>query len=243
MRTRRRCWARMFSELSRETARPDASGGGAASSSAITILRRRCRRGSKKFISTCCASCTSARGRNQFASRAAWRSIAWRTEKYLKRTPFEKVYVQPAAGDAGLAVGAAFYVHHQILGQPRKFVMEHAYWGPGFSEAQMRAAIEAAAWRERRLSGSRAFRRRHWQKKPRSELPDGKIVGWFQGRAEWGPRALGNRSILVDPRRAEMKDILNERIKHREMFRPFAPSILEEATGEYFDAQRTLRRS
>ena len=153
--------------------------------------------------------------------------------KIFEETPFERVYVQPAAGDAGLAVGAAYYVHHQILNQPRKFVMEHAYWGPEFSEAQIRSAIESSG-----MAGAgyqvRALSEEDTATETAKRISEGKIVGWFQGRAEWGPRALGNRSIVVDPRRAEMKDILNERIKHREMFRPFAPSILEEATGEYF---------
>ncbi len=148
-------------------------------------------------------------------------------------TPFEKVWVQPAAGDAGLSVGAAFVVHHQILGRPREFVMEHAYWGPQFSPAEIRAVVdrvgsadevEIAQLDETELVRATA---RH--------IADGKIVGWFQGAAEWGPRALGNRSILADPRRPEMKDILNERIKHRESFRTFAPSIAEEATGEFFE--------
>ena len=148
-------------------------------------------------------------------------------------TPFEKVWVQPAAGDAGLSVGAAFAVNHQILGRPREFVMEHAYWGPQFSPAEIRAVVdrvgsadevEIAQLDETELVRATA---RH--------IADGKIVGWFQGAAEWGPRALGNRSILADPRRPEMKDILNQRIKHRESFRPFAPSIAEEATGEFFE--------
>jgi carbamoyltransferase len=153
--------------------------------------------------------------------------------KIFEETPFKRVYVQPAAGDAGLSVGAAFYVHHQIHGQPRKFVMEHAYWGPGFSDSQIHTAIDNSA-----LAGSdfqvRTLPEEQVAKETARHISEGKIVGWFQGRAEWGPRALGNRSIVVDPRRAEMKNILNERIKHREMFRPFAPSILEEATGEYF---------
>ncbi|MGC2332880.1 MAG: carbamoyltransferase C-terminal domain-containing protein [Candidatus Acidiferrales bacterium] len=148
-------------------------------------------------------------------------------------TPFEQVWVQPAAGDAGLSIGAAFAVHHQILGRPREFVMEHAYWGPQFSPAEIRAVVdrvgsadevEIAQLDEAELVRATA---RH--------IADGKIVGWFQGAAEWGPRALGNRSILADPRRPEMKDILNRRIKHRESFRPFAPSIAEEATGEFFE--------
>jgi len=154
--------------------------------------------------------------------------------KMLERTPFERIYVQPAAGDAGLSVGAAFAVEHTILGRPRAFVMEHAGWGPGFSPTQIKHAID-----ERVASGDgveiQELNEDALVDAAAHELADGKILGWFQGRAEWGPRALGNRSILADPRRAEMKDVLNQRIKHREMFRPFAPSILEEATGEYFE--------
>jgi len=154
--------------------------------------------------------------------------------KIFDRTPFEQVYVQPAAGDAGLAVGAAYFVYHQVLGRPRSFVMDHAYWGPGYSPEQMRQALERS-----RIDGD-GFQidelpEAELARAAAKEVADGKIVGWFQGRAEWGPRALGNRSIVADPRRPEMKQILNERIKHREAFRPFAPSILEEAAGEYFE--------
>jgi carbamoyltransferase len=153
--------------------------------------------------------------------------------KIFEQTPFERVYVQPAAGDAGLSVGAAFFVCHQVLGQARRFVMEHAYWGPGSSDAQIQSAINATG-----VSGYgyqvRTLSEEQVAKETARLISEGKIVGWFQGRAEWGPRALGNRSIVVDPRRAEMKNILNERIKHREMFRPFAPSILEESVGEFF---------
>ena len=153
--------------------------------------------------------------------------------KVFDTTPFEQVYVQPAAGDAGLSVGAAFAVNHAVGSQPREFTMEHAYWGPQFSSSDIRALVDQA-----RSCGEAQI----------AELDDGalvqatarhivdaKIVGWFQGAAEWGPRALGNRSILADPRRSEMKDILNRRIKHRETFRPFAPSIIEEAVGEFFE--------
>jgi carbamoyltransferase len=154
--------------------------------------------------------------------------------KIFSETPFEQVYIQPAAGDAGLAVGAAYYVHHQVLGQPRSFVMNHAYWGPSFTREELRRALERSA------ITPDAFRIRELPEELLVEeaaqhLAEGKIVGWFQGRVEWGPRALGNRSILADPRRPEMKDMLNRRIKHREPFRPFAPSVLEEAMGEYFD--------
>jgi carbamoyltransferase len=154
--------------------------------------------------------------------------------KIFDRTPFEKVFVQPAAGDAGLAIGAAFHVYHQALGHPRSFVMKHAYWGPGYSATEIRTAME-----ERSLPGAGV----EISELPEDELAkaaaqciaDGDVLGWFSGRAEWGPRALGNRSIIADPRRPEMKDILNRRIKHREIFRPFAPSILAEATAEFFE--------
>jgi carbamoyltransferase len=153
--------------------------------------------------------------------------------KIFEQTPFSDIYVQPAAGDGGLSVGAAYHVCHQILGRPRSFVMEHAYWGPQFRPAAVRLAVEGNG-----LSDSFSVLRLEEEELVRltaAHIGAGKIVGWFQGRAEWGPRALGNRSILVDPRRAEMKDVLNQRIKHRELFRPFAPSILEEATAQYFE--------
>ena len=157
--------------------------------------------------------------------------------KIFSETPFENVYVQPAAGDAGLAVGAAFHIHHQVLGNPRSFVMDHAYWGPGYSEAEMQAAlgrcgITAIDYNIGEFSEEQAA------KETARLISEGNIVGWYQGRAEWGPRALGNRSIVVDPRRAEMKEILNSRIKHREMFRPFAPSILEERVGDFFECSK-----
>jgi carbamoyltransferase len=154
--------------------------------------------------------------------------------KILERTPFERIYVQPAAGDGGLSLGAAFAVYHQILGQPRSFEMSHAFWGPGFTSAEIRKAVSS------RASDSGDVQVTELQEDAlvhatAKHIAQGKIVGWYQGRAEWGPRALGNRSILADPRRAQMKETLNRRIKHRETFRPFAPSILEEATGEYFE--------
>jgi carbamoyltransferase len=154
--------------------------------------------------------------------------------KIFDTTGFEQVYVQPAAGDGGLAVGAAYYVWHQILGKPRSFVMDHAYWGPGYTSDEIRNAIEAkglgmSGCRVEELAGDNLMQR------TAAIIADGRILGWFQGRAEWGPRALGNRSIVADPRRREMKEILNQRIKHREIFRPFAPSILAEATTEWFE--------
>jgi carbamoyltransferase len=154
--------------------------------------------------------------------------------KIFDHTPFEKVYVHPAAGDAGLSVGAAFYIWNQLLGKPRSFVMEHAYWGPGYSAEEIRSAVRASAvsaggYTLTELPDTELLRR------TAGIIADGKILGWYQGRAEWGPRALGNRSIVADPRRPEMKEILNQRIKHREIFRPFAPSILAEKTGQWFE--------
>ena len=153
--------------------------------------------------------------------------------KIFDQTPFENVYVQPAAGDAGLAVGAAYYVWNQLLGKPRAFVMDHAYWGPSYTAEEIRRAMEASevskgGYTVAELPEPELMRR------TAAIVAEGKILGWYQGRAEWGPRALGNRSIVADPRRAEMKEILNRRIKHREIFRPFAPSILAEKTGEWF---------
>jgi carbamoyltransferase len=154
--------------------------------------------------------------------------------KIFDATPFEQVYVQPAAGDGGLSVGAAFFVWHQILGKPRSFVMDHAYWGPEYSFEEIRRAIDSNGLAQKGFAISE-LDEQELMRRAAAIIADGKILGWFQGRAEWGPRALGNRSIVADPRRSEMKDVLNRRIKHREIFRPFAPSILEEATSDYFE--------
>ncbi len=148
--------------------------------------------------------------------------------RILRESPFEELFVQPAANDAGGALGSALYVLHHKLGEARRFMMEDAYLGPGFST-------------ERCVASARARNLEH-EEIPRDELPkkaaralaDGKILAWFQGRMEWGPRALGHRSFLADPRNPKMKEILNVRIKLREPFRPFAPSMLEEAAPRYF---------
>jgi carbamoyltransferase len=154
--------------------------------------------------------------------------------KIFDSTGFEQVYVHPAAGDGGLSVGAAFYVWNQILGKPRSFVMNHAYWGPGYSRDQVQQSIESSALARNGYSVAE-LPEPDLVRNTAQIIAGGKILGWFQGRAEWGPRALGNRSIVADPRRPEMKEILNRRIKHREIFRPFAPSILAESTAEYFE--------
>ena len=148
-------------------------------------------------------------------------------------TPFEGVYIQPAAGDSGIAVGAAYYVWNQVLGEPRGFVMEHAYTGPEYTDDEHEAALGAAGLEPERLSDDDLFRT------VAERIAAGDVVGWFQGRMEFGPRALGNRSIVTDPRRHDMKDILNARIKHREPFRPFAPSMLAEKVGEWYEQDYT----
>ena len=154
--------------------------------------------------------------------------------KIFDATPFEQVYVHPAAGDGGLSVGAAFFVWHQILGKPRTFVMDHAYWGPEYSQEEIRRALDSTGLAQKYCIIAEVPEQ-ELMRRAAATIADGKILGWLQGRAEWGPRALGNRSIVADPRRPEMKDVLNRRIKHREIFRPFAPSILAEATSEYFE--------
>ena len=149
--------------------------------------------------------------------------------KILPQTAFSDIYIQAAAGDAGTALGVAFYIEHQILGRPRRTVLQHAATGPQYDEATIASALAAQGLRATQLDEAALCQRA-------AELvAAGNVVGWFQGRMEWGPRALGNRSIIADPRRSDMKDILNARIKHREPFRPFAPSVLLEATGDYFD--------
>ncbi|HST22774.1 MAG TPA: carbamoyltransferase C-terminal domain-containing protein, partial [Blastocatellia bacterium] len=149
--------------------------------------------------------------------------------KIFSETPFRRTWIQPAAGDEGLAVGAALYAYHSTLKQPRKHEMKNAYLGPEFSESRIRTALESVS-----------LEYRHLEREPLLEavaeqIASGDIVGWFQGRMEWGPRALGNRSILAHPGLPDMKDTLNARIKLREWFRPFAPSTIVEHQSEYFE--------
>ena len=147
----------------------------------------------------------------------------------FERTNFRDVYVQPAAHDAGTSIGAALYVQHQELKVPRCFQMRHVYYGPEYSDSQILRDLENAGCKYRKLAEEDLI------DSTVEAIAQGKIVGWFQGRMEFGPRALGNRSILADPRRKDMKEILNSRIKYREPFRPFCPSILAERVGEYFE--------
>jgi carbamoyltransferase len=170
-----------------------------------------------------------------FAGGCAMNSVA--NGKIRANTPFEEVYIQPASGDNGTALGAALYVWHHLLRQPRRFVMDHAYWGPAAANGDVAGALAAARERLREVGASqRTFDDEDalcaWTA---DQIAAGRIVGWFQGRMEWGARALGNRSILADPRRADMRETINAKIKFREKFRPFAPAILEEALDEYFE--------
>jgi carbamoyltransferase len=148
--------------------------------------------------------------------------------RIMIESPFKRYFVQPAAGDAGCSLGAALLVHHQILKQPRTFKMEHAYYGPGFSSRECAAALTNAGLKFETLPDVEMLPR------VARMLADGAIVGWFQGRMEFGPRALGNRSFLADPRRADMRELLNRKVKLREWFRPLAPSIKEEVSAEIF---------
>ena len=149
--------------------------------------------------------------------------------KILLNTPFRRIFVQPAAGDGGTAVGVCYQIHNGILKRERHQVMEGAYTGPEFSNEEIRAELETSKVLYDTLTNAELTKR------AAQDIAAGLVVGWFQGRMEFGPRALGNRSIVADPRRAEMKDVLNERIKKRESFRPFAPSILADHVDAYFE--------
>jgi carbamoyltransferase len=144
-------------------------------------------------------------------------------------TPFEEVWVQPASNDAGTALGAALWARHHDLERPRTWTMDHTYFGPGYEDADHKKALEDSGLEYRSLADVELFDH------VAQRLDEGAVVGWFQGRMEFGPRALGNRSIVCDSRRHDMKDILNARIKHREPFRPFAPSVLADKTGDWFE--------
>lgn len=146
--------------------------------------------------------------------------------RLLREGPFERIYIQPAAGDDGIAIGGAMQLYHDLSGAPRTFEQRDARLGPEFSDAQIRAAIAAAGVIHETPGDLEA--------RTAELIADGKIVGWFQDRAEFGPRALGARSILADPTRADMKDRVNSVVKHREPFRPFAPSCIEERAEEFF---------
>jgi carbamoyltransferase len=149
--------------------------------------------------------------------------------RIFHKTDFQNVYVQPAAHDAGTSIGAALHLQHQVLLRPRSFVMRHVYYGCEYTDEQILSALTNAKVRWHQYGEETLVVR------TAEQIADGKIVGWFQGRMEFGPRALGNRSILADPRRKDMKDTLNSRIKYREPFRPFCPSVIAEHVNEYFE--------
>ncbi len=157
--------------------------------------------------------------------------------KIYRQTPFKRVYVQSAAGDAGGAIGAAFALWHKLMPSTPRFLMSHAYWGPEYSDAEIRALLESkdGVLESENCTVELIPDESVLCLRTATAIESGKVIGWFHGRMEWGPRALGNRSILGDPRRADMKDILNLKIKRRESFRPFAPSILREAVSEWFE--------
>jgi carbamoyltransferase len=169
------------------------------------------------------------------AGGCAMNSVA--NGKICRQTPFRHVYIQSAAGDAGGAIGAAMVASQAVASTGRNGVMDHAYWGPDFSDSHIgdllqkrRGDIDGQGCRIEQIPDEKELCRR-----TAACVAGGQVVGWFQGRMEWGPRALGNRSIVCDPRRKDMKDILNLKIKRRESFRPFAPSILREAVSEWFE--------
>jgi carbamoyltransferase len=157
--------------------------------------------------------------------------------RILRETPFEEVWIQPAAGDSGGALGAALYVYHVLLGNRRKFVQENSYWGEGYSPDDVHDRLENASVRFERVNDEEAMIAAMLQ-----DLMAGKVISIYQGRFEWGPRALGNRSILADPRRADMKEIVNTKIKFREPFRPFAPVVLEERAAEFYEGMTEPKR-
>jgi carbamoyltransferase len=148
--------------------------------------------------------------------------------RVMREAGFEHCFFLPASSDAGASLGAALYVEHVLGGNPARLPFPGEYLGPGYTDAQIEARLARGGVPVTRVDGI--------EHRVAALLAEGKIVGWFQGRAEFGPRALGNRSILADPRRADMKDVLNARVKFREPFRPFAPSILEEACGQFFSS-------
>lgn len=153
--------------------------------------------------------------------------------RLLTETPFKEIFIQPAAGDAGGALGAALYVDKLMNKSGRKFILEHAFWGEEYSDQKIEKAL-----RQKKIAYQKIKSKKEITNLAVNLLLKGKIIGWFQGRAEWGPRALGNRSILADPRKAAMKDVVNSKIKFREAFRPFAPVIIEEAAQDFFKIKK-----
>ncbi len=156
--------------------------------------------------------------------------------RILKETPFKDIYIQPAAGDAGGAIGAAFYIYHALFKKPKGFTLTHAYYGKAYTEEEIKKFLDT-----NHISYVHIEDERKLLETVVDHLVSGEVVGWVHGRFEWGPRALGSRSILADPRRPEMKDIVNRKIKFREPFRPFAPAVIAERAEEFFDLQDATR--
>lgn len=152
--------------------------------------------------------------------------------KILNNTPFENIFIQSAAGDSGAALGAALYLWHCFLNKKREFILNHSYWGKEYSEAEIDKFLQTRGITYRKVRDLKEL-----IDYVVSKIIDQKIIGWYQGRFEWGPRALGNRSILADPRNPDMKEIINSKIKYREPFRPFAPSVLKEYVYDFFQVE------
>ena len=153
--------------------------------------------------------------------------------RIVREAGFDNVSIQPASGDDGIAIGCAYYGHLQIKKEPRSFVMRHAYLGRSYGEADLEEALKKGLARLE----TAARRSDDVCREAAQLLAEGHVLGWFQGRSEFGPRALGNRSLLADPRNAQMKDTLNTRVKHRQAFRPFAPIVLAERASEIFEGE------
>lgn len=168
-----------------------------------------------------------------FAGGVALNSVA--NTRLLTDCGFEQIFIQPAAGDAGAALGAAQYAWHVLLGKPRSFAMEHAFWGQEYSDSEIHETLDS-------IDAQEITRESELISRAVDDLSAGKVLGWFQGRFEWGPRALGNRSILADPRSEAMKNIVNRKIKFREPFRPFAPVVPESCVDRMFVVPAELER-
>ncbi len=164
-----------------------------------------------------------------FAGGTAQNSLA--NGKIRAHTPFKNIYIPPAGHDAGTAIGAAYFAWNEVQNKSRGFVMESPFWGAEHSDAALKAALEKAGLMHERLDDTALYDR------VAQHIAEGSIVGWFQGRTEWGPRALGNRSIVANPAFPEIKERMNVKIKKREPFRPFAPSVLEERVGDFFEQE------
>jgi carbamoyltransferase len=153
--------------------------------------------------------------------------------RIMRETPFEQVFVQPAAGDGGGALGAALWAYNTLLGKPRSFRMDHAYWGRSYGASEITTFLQSNKIPYHLIENEDQMLDQVVER-----LMGGKVIGWYQGRFEWGPRALGHRSIIADPRNPDMKDIVNSKIKFREPYRPFAPSVLAECAEKYFELPR-----